>query len=91
MDDFKAIVDLYKMKPTYTLHSQEGRKYVIESWKSKSNPFIVLTSAFEFKAENLSKIDHIVRDKFLKGLLADAVEKEEYEEAAKLRDMISLS
>lgn len=91
MDDFKAIVDLYKMKPTYTLHVEDGKKYVIESWKSKSNPFVVLTSAFEFKAENLTKMDDKVRSEFLKGLLADAVGKEDYEEAANIRDMIAMS
>jgi hypothetical protein len=91
VDDFKALVDLYKMKPSYSLHVQDGKKYVVESWKSKSNPFIVLNSAFEFNEENISKMEEPKRKKFLNSLLAEAVEKEEYEEAAKLRDMMALS
>jgi hypothetical protein len=91
IDDFKALVDLYSMRPSYSLLVHEGKKYVVESWKSKSNPFIVLNSTFEFNEDNISKIDGKKRGKFLKSLLEEAVEKEEYEDAAKLRDMMALS
>lgn len=91
MEDFKALVDRYKMRPTYSLHVDKGKKYVVESWKSKSNPFIILNSAFEFTPENLSRMDAGKRAKFLKSLLDTAVEREEYEEAAQLRDMMALS
>lgn len=90
-EDFKALVDFYKMRPTYTLEVHDGKKYVVESWKSKSVPFIELRSGFEFTPENLSKMAAKKRQRFLKSLLDEAVEREKYEDAAQLRDMMALS
>lgn len=90
-DEFNSLVEMFGMKPSYTMFEQDDKKYVLESWRSKSNPFIILNTAFEFNEENLGKIESKSRSRFLRQLLDEAVERENYEEAAQLRDMIALS
>ena len=89
-EQFKDLVKAFKMEPTYKLHVDDGKKWVLESWSSKSNPNIQLNSAFEFTVENIRNMRPGARAGFMDGLMRDAIEVEDYEWAAQLRDIIAI-
>lgn len=90
LQEFKSLIELYKLKSSYTTLQKDGKNLIVEIWKSKTNPFIVLSRTFELNEKNLDTIEPKKRKKLLQKLLEDAVQIENYEEAAQLRDMIQL-
>ncbi len=88
-EDFFFIVEQFKMSCKYTYEVMEDKKFIVEVWTAKQNSFIQLTRMYEFTPENIEVIESSERKKLLNEMLNDAVDIEDYEEAALLRDMIN--
>lgn len=88
LNDLKSLIDMLDLKPSYSLLVKNGKSLIVETWQAKDNPFWKITKIIEFNRENLESLDPKERTKFLKSSLEEAVEKEEYEKAAELRDLI---
>ncbi len=89
-DEFTTLVKMFNLKSTYTWTSNEDKIWIIETWQSEANPFIRMTKTFEFDEEKLSLIPEKKRMKLLKKMMQEAVDVENYEFAAKLRDMVNV-
>lgn len=88
INDLKSLVELLHLKPSYSYLRKKGKDLIVETWQAEDNPFWKITRVLEFTKENLEGLDTTERTKFLKSMLNDAVEKENYEQAAQLRDLI---
>lgn len=89
-EEFSNLVKLFNLTSTYSWISHNDIVLIVETWQSESNPFIKMTKTFEFNEEKLSSIPEKKRSKLLKKMLKEAVEVENYEFAAKLRDLINV-
>lgn len=88
LNDLNALIEMLHLKPSYSLLDRDGKKVILETWQAKDNPFWKITRLIEFSKENLESLQPKARNKFLKSLLDEAVQKEEYEQAAELRDLM---
>lgn len=88
LKDLKSLVELLHLKPSYSPLFKHGKNLIVETWQAEDNPFWKITRVLEFTKENLESLEPNERTKFLKSMLDDAVEKEDYEQAAQLRDLI---
>ena len=90
LDEMMPIIEMFNLKPYYSTLQKEEKSYIVETWKSKSNPYLILNRVFEFNQKNIETIEPKKRKSLLGEMLNKSVEIENYEEAAKLRDMIIL-
>ena len=88
LNDLKDLVGMLNLKPSYSLLVKNGKSLIVETWQAEDNPFWKITKIIEFNRENLESLEPKERTKFLNLILEEAVEKEEYEKAAELRDLI---
>jgi excinuclease UvrABC helicase subunit UvrB len=88
LEDFQNMISLFNMKVSHKLVHADGNKFILETWISDINPYLRLTRLIEFNKDNLNNLEPENRKKLLKQMLDDAVEEENYEEAAQIRDMI---
>lgn len=88
LDDLKSLVEILHLKPSYSHLLKHGKNLIVETWQAEDNPFWKITRVLDFNKENLESLEPKERTKFLKSMLNDAVEKEDYEQAAQLRDLI---
>lgn len=83
------IVKEFNLSCDYDTTEINDKRLIVEIWSSKSNPFIRLTRMYEFSLENIKDIELSQKKKLLNKMLSDAVEVENYEFAAELRDVIN--
>ena len=83
------IVKEFYLSCDYDTTEINDKRLIVEIWSSKSNPFIRLTRMYEFSLENIKDIELSQKKKLLNKMLSDAVEVENYEFAAELRDVIN--
>lgn len=88
-DEFTTLVKMFNLKSTYTWTSSKDKIWIIETWQSEANPFIRMIKTFEFDEEKLAFIPEKKRMKLLEKMMQEAVDVENYEFAAKLRDVIA--
>lgn len=88
-DDFISIVNQFGLICKYNFTEIDDKKMIIEEWVSKFNPHIKLNRIYPFIKENYEIIPLKERKKLLKVILNNAVEIENYEEAAKIRDILT--
>lgn len=89
-EEFTTLVKMFNLKSTYSWTADKDKIWIIETWKSDANPFLRMTKTFEFNEEKISTIPDKKRQKLLKRMMEEAVEVENYEFAAKLRDMVNV-
>lgn len=88
-EDFLYIVKEFNLSCEYDITELNDKKLIVEIWSSKSNPFIKLTKMYEFSLQNIKDIEKSEKKKLLNKMLSNAVEVENYEFAATLRDIIN--
>jgi UvrB/uvrC motif len=88
-EEFLLLIKELNLTCDFSVIDLESKKLIKEDWYSETNPFVRLTRMYPFIDENIQKIPVKQRIKFLKNLLNEAVEVENYEEAARLRDIIN--
>lgn len=88
-EDFDAVVKLFNMKPSYQTLDRFGKLYILETWQTGSHALMKMVRMLEFNKQNLALIEPKKRKALLNQMLNDAVECEDYEQAASLRDLIA--
>ena len=86
--DFDDLIKTFNMNCEYNIREIGGENMIVETWYSKSNPFLVLNRIYDIDNDNLSKIEPKQRIELLSTILEKEVEIENYEQAAKIRDII---
>jgi protein-arginine kinase activator protein McsA len=89
-EQFKSIVKMFNLKATYSWMIHEDKVWIVENWQSESYPLVRMTKTFPFDEEKIAIIPDKKRKKLLNKMLQEAVEIENYEFAAKLRDIINV-
>jgi protein-arginine kinase activator protein McsA len=89
-EQFKTIVKMFDLRATYSWMMHEDKVWIVENWQSETYPFLKMTKTFPFDESKLDTIPDKIRKKILNKMLQEAVEIENYEFAAKLRDIISV-
>lgn len=87
-EEFNTLIKMFGLKSSYKWISHGEKTFIIECWHSDINPFLIITKTFEFDEDKLSSIPDKKRKDLLEKMLNEAVEIENYEFAAKLRDIL---
>lgn len=88
-EDFLYIVKEFNLSCDYSVSRVDDKNVIVEMWSSKRNPFIRLTRMYDFSLDNIKDIEPEKKKELLSNMLQDAVDVEDYEFAAKLRDIIN--
>jgi excinuclease UvrABC helicase subunit UvrB len=86
-EDFLYMVREYNLSCKYSHKIIKNENMVVEEWSSKYNPLIKLSRFYPFE-NNLERVPKDERINLLQKMLNESVEVENYEDAAKFRDMI---
>jgi len=88
-EEFLLLIKELNLICDFSVIDLESKKLIKEDWYSETYPLVRLTRMYPFIDENIQRIPVKQRIKFLKNFLNEAVEVENYEEAARLRDIIN--
>jgi len=89
-EQMQTIIQAFKLKSYYKAIVLDNKILVLETWKSKLSPFIVLNRVLDFNQANIENIQMKKRINLLQDMLNEAVENEYYEQAAQIRDMMPI-